>query len=65
MSKMKDLFIDITDMYEEGMSVRDIARVLNVSVGFVQKTIDNHFGPDYISESEYQNYKDSFNASRS
>jgi len=55
MSHMKELVIDIVDLYEDGVSVNDIAVMLSISQSLVNSVVDKHFGTEYNNESKYEN----------
>lgn len=68
MSKMKEVMMDIMDLYYEGLSIRDIATQLHVSTSLVKSVVDQNFDSDYneiYDEYEYSQTQGKDNVSRS
>ena len=55
MSKMKDLIIEITELYEGGMQVRRIAEITGLGVDEVSKIIELYGvnDPELVIDNDY------------
>jgi transposase-like protein len=48
MAKMKDLVLDVVDMFEDGVPSDTIARTLNIDHSIVLEVIEDYFPMDYL-----------------